>query len=89
MSALESVTRNSVDVLPAGELERKLAKGRPLRVKLGIGLIELLQVAARSTWLDFNTLGYGMVGLFVLTWAVSGVIWKTRRIEERWSAASP
>jgi high-affinity nickel permease len=26
-----------------------------------------------------------MVGLFVLTWAVSGVIWKTRRIEERWS----
>jgi len=58
-------------------------------VALGIGLIELLQVAARSTWLDFNTLGYGMVGLFVLTWAVSGVIWKTRRIEERWSAASP
>jgi tyrosyl-tRNA synthetase len=30
------VTRNSVDVLPAGELERKLAKGRPLRVKLGV-----------------------------------------------------
>jgi high-affinity nickel-transport protein len=58
-------------------------------VALGIGLIELLQVAARSTWLDFNTLGYAMVGLFVLTWAVSGVIWKTRRIEERWSAASP
>jgi high-affinity nickel-transport protein len=58
-------------------------------VALGIGLIELLQVAARSTWLDFNTLGYAMVGLFVLTWAVSGVIWKTRRIEERWSAARP
>jgi len=57
-------------------------------VALGIGLIELLQVAARSTWLDFNTLGYGMVALFVLTWAVSAVIWKTRRIEERWSAAS-
>src|SRR3954468_17700195 len=28
--------RNAVDVLPAGELERKLALGRPLRVKLGI-----------------------------------------------------
>jgi nickel/cobalt transporter (NiCoT) family protein len=55
-------------------------------VALGIGLIELLQVAARSTWLDFNTLGYGMVALFVLTWSVSAVIWKTRRIEERWSA---
>jgi tyrosyl-tRNA synthetase len=30
------LTRNAVDVLPAGELERKLAQGRPLRVKLGI-----------------------------------------------------
>ena len=30
------LTRNAVDVLPAGELERKLAKGRPLRVKLGV-----------------------------------------------------
>src|SRR4029450_3953464 len=29
-------TRTAVDVLPAGELERKLAKNRPLRVKLGI-----------------------------------------------------
>jgi tyrosyl-tRNA synthetase len=28
--------RNAVDSLPAGELERKLALGRPLRVKLGI-----------------------------------------------------
>src|ERR671914_2284927 len=30
------LTRNAVDVLPAGELQRKLALGRPLRVKLGI-----------------------------------------------------
>src|SRR5919106_653307 len=30
------LTRNAVDMLPAGELERKLALGRPLRVKLGI-----------------------------------------------------
>jgi tyrosyl-tRNA synthetase len=28
--------RNAVEALPAGELERQLAKGRPLRVKLGI-----------------------------------------------------
>jgi tyrosyl-tRNA synthetase len=28
--------RNAVDCLPAGELEKKLALGRPLRVKLGI-----------------------------------------------------
>ena len=33
---VEDLTRNAVDVLPAGELERKLAQGRPLRVKLGI-----------------------------------------------------
>jgi tyrosyl-tRNA synthetase len=30
------LTRNAVDVLPVGELQRKLALGRPLRVKLGI-----------------------------------------------------
>jgi tyrosyl-tRNA synthetase len=30
------LARNAVDSLPSGELERKLALGRPLRVKLGI-----------------------------------------------------
>ena len=30
------LTRNAVDVLPVGGLERKLALERPLRVKLGI-----------------------------------------------------
>jgi tyrosyl-tRNA synthetase len=33
---IAELTRNAVNVLPAGELERKLALGRPLRVKLGI-----------------------------------------------------
>jgi tyrosyl-tRNA synthetase len=33
---ISELTRNAVDVLPEGELERKLALGRPLRVKLGI-----------------------------------------------------
>src|SRR3954462_1883832 len=33
---LPELTRNAVDVLPQGGLERKLAHGRPLRVKLGI-----------------------------------------------------
>ena len=54
-------------------------------VALGIGGVELLQVAARATWVDFNTLGYGIVGLFALTWAASALIWKARRIEERYS----
>ena len=33
---LVELTRNAVDVLPEGGLEKKLALGRPLRVKLGI-----------------------------------------------------
>jgi tyrosyl-tRNA synthetase len=33
---IAALTRNAVKVLPEGELERKLALGRPLRVKLGI-----------------------------------------------------
>ncbi|HEX3807910.1 MAG TPA: tyrosine--tRNA ligase [Gaiellaceae bacterium] len=33
---LPELTRNAVDVLPAGGLEEKLKLGRPLRVKLGI-----------------------------------------------------
>ncbi len=33
---LDVLTRNAVDVLPAGGLEEKLKLGRPLRVKLGI-----------------------------------------------------
>src|SRR3954447_12834072 len=33
---IEHLTRNAVDVLPEGGLERKLALGRPLRTKLGI-----------------------------------------------------
>jgi tyrosyl-tRNA synthetase len=34
--SIGSLTRNAVDVLPQGGLERKLALGRPLRVKFGI-----------------------------------------------------
>jgi nickel/cobalt transporter (NiCoT) family protein len=55
-------------------------------VALGIGGVELLQLAARSTWVDFNTLGYVIVGLFAATWAASAVVWKARRIEQRWTA---
>jgi tyrosyl-tRNA synthetase len=34
--SVADLTRNAVDVLPKGELDKKLALGRPLRVKLGI-----------------------------------------------------
>ena len=64
-------------------------------VALAVGSVELLQVFATrfgldtGFWgwlnaLDFEKLGYGIVALFVLTWVGSVVIWKVRRIEERW-----
>jgi high-affinity nickel-transport protein len=64
-------------------------------VALAIGTIELLQVFSLKlgldsgfwAWLnglDFGKLGYGMVGAFALTWAISVVVWKRARIEERW-----
>ncbi len=66
-------------------------------VALIIGTIELLQVLAAKFslsggfWafldnLDFGNIGYVVVALFVVTWAFSVILWKTRRIEDRWGA---
>jgi nickel/cobalt transporter (NiCoT) family protein len=66
-------------------------------VALVIGGIEVLQVLSDKlalegdVWqwlggLDFGSLGYAIVGLFFVTWAVSVLIWKRRHIEERWGA---
>ena len=66
-------------------------------VALIIGMIELLQVTAAKFslyggfWafldnLNFGNIGYVVVGLFVVTWAFSVLLWKTRRIEDRWRA---
>ena len=59
-------------------------------VALGIGSVELLQVFGAPGFeaLDFNLLGYGIVGLFVATWATSAVVWKVTRLEERWAPMS-
>ena len=65
-------------------------------VALAIGSVEILQVLADRLglvggfwdWLgalDFGTLGYVIVGAFIVTWALAYAIWKARRIEERWS----
>jgi high-affinity nickel-transport protein len=70
--------------------------GLSVMVALGIGTIELMQVLSTKLklstgfwrWLDgldFGSLGYALVALFVLTWAISVVVWKTARIEERWT----
>jgi high-affinity nickel-transport protein len=58
-------------------------------VALAIGTTELVQVTTgRLEGLDVGTLGYGIVGLFVLAWMVSYGFWKARRSEERWAYAS-
>jgi high-affinity nickel-transport protein len=67
-------------------------------VALLIGTVELLQVFATKfsltggfwDWLnnlDFGTIGYAVVALFIATWAVSLLVWKLRRIEQRWGAS--
>lgn len=64
-------------------------------VALLIGTIELLQVLGGAlNWhgrffstlaaLDFETLGYAIVAMFVVGWALSVSIWKYRRLEDRW-----
>jgi high-affinity nickel-transport protein len=66
-------------------------------VALIIGVVEMLQVIARRLSLDgafwdalarlnFGNIGYAVVGLFVGTWALSLILWKTRRIETRWGS---
>ncbi len=56
-------------------------------VALVVGTIELLQVAHVPGFaaLDLGTLGYGIVAAFALAWAVSLLVWRTARVEERWS----
>lgn len=35
--------------------------------------------------LDLNYVGYAIVALFALTWALALTIWRVGRIEERWA----
>ena len=69
-------------------------------VALAVGSVELLQVMSAKLglqggfwgWLgalDFETLGYAIVGLFLLTWVVATLFWRLRRVEERWAAPQP
>jgi len=65
-------------------------------VALVIGFIELVQLLgekldvttgpiAAVAGLDLETVGYVVVGLFVVTWLVALGTWRWGRIEERWS----
>jgi high-affinity nickel-transport protein len=62
-----------------------------------IGAVELLGLAANELTLhgrfwdwvasiDINTVGFIIVGLFALTWAIAVAVWHLGRIEERWTA---
>jgi nickel/cobalt transporter (NiCoT) family protein len=67
-------------------------------VALVIGTAELLGLlAGQLGWtggfwdwiagLNLNLLGFLIVGLFVLTWAVALIAWRYGRVEEKWTAA--
>jgi nickel/cobalt transporter (NiCoT) family protein len=71
--------------------------GLSAAVALLIGGIELLAVLADElsltgglwdvvTGIDLNAIGYVVVAMFVLTWAIAIAVWRLGRIEERWSA---
>jgi high-affinity nickel-transport protein len=62
-------------------------------VALVIGTAELLQVMASelnltgTVWgwlgeLDFETIGFGIIIIFLASWLISFVIWKYRRFDE-------
>jgi high-affinity nickel-transport protein len=68
-------------------------------VALLIGSIELLVLFADQfgwrgafwNWiggLDLNAVGYFVVGMFVITWAVALLVWRYGRIEEKWASSS-
>jgi nickel/cobalt transporter (NiCoT) family protein len=66
-------------------------------VALVIGSIEVFSLLAEKlglsggVWdwpaaIDLNTIGFAIVGLFVVTWLVALAIWHFGKIEERWTA---
>lgn len=70
--------------------------GLSIAVALIIGTVELLGLlAGQLNWtgpfwdwingLDINLLGFIIVGLFVVTWIASLLIWRFGRIEEKWA----
>jgi high-affinity nickel-transport protein len=75
--------------------------GLSVVVALFVGTIELVSIVAGrvfdlhgGVWdlvqhLDFQTMGYGVAGLFICSWILSLTVWKLGRFEERWSGVRP
>ncbi len=59
--------------------------GLSVAVAFIVGSIELLSITGIAS-VDLNSIGYFIVGLFVLTWGLALAVWRIGRIEERWSA---
>jgi high-affinity nickel-transport protein len=71
--------------------------GLSVGVALFIGTVELLQViAGQLHWqgglwpliasFDLNKIGYGVVAIFIIVWALALLYWRVARVEERWTA---
>jgi len=74
--------------------------GLSVFVALLVGGVEVGQIVIRTTGLhggafefistlDLGTLGFVIVGAFILTWAVALTIFKLRRVDERWGKLVP
>jgi high-affinity nickel-transport protein len=71
--------------------------GLSVVMALFVGTIELLSIVGDrllhlhgGVWeltrrLDFQAIGYSVVGLFVVSWLVSLAVWKVGRFDERWT----
>jgi high-affinity nickel-transport protein len=73
--------------------------GLSVLVAVLIGTVELVGLLGQElqlggafwTWiegLNINTLGFFVVGLFVLTWVIAVLVWRALRIEQRFSLRS-
>jgi high-affinity nickel-transport protein len=71
--------------------------GLSVAVALLIGSVELLGLLAEqlnlhgAVWdrlggVDLNAIGFLIVGMFILTWAVALLVWRYGRIEDKWPA---
>ena len=74
--------------------------GLSVAVALIIGTIEPLSILQDKlnltgpfwNWIatvDLNSLGFAIVGMFLLVWLAAVAVWKFGRIEQKWSAALP
>jgi high-affinity nickel-transport protein len=73
--------------------------GLSVAVALLVGALEILQILGQElsfsgafwAWIQnvsFTKLGFGIVALFVVTWAAAVLVWRYGRIEEKWTAAT-